>query len=197
MKIFRLRVNVEEYRWIHPVGGDSVWKTGLLDFMGDKKENWKPLQCYVGNLKQKTGNFYEFASGSLVFDKAVYEGMGDILEMGGEILPLEMEEGGQLYLLNVLECINALDKGKSEWKRTPEGQKMYLTKYAFHSNRILESSLFKIPEGNYSSVLTYSGVKDTADEFKGRYEQLGLTGLIFEELWSDDVKNMAKNMRHP
>lgn len=47
------------------------------------------------------------------------------------------------------------------------------------------SPLFKIPETCNYEVLTCEGLKDPNDEFKGRIEQLGLTGLIFEQLWSD------------
>ncbi|MDB4106783.1 hypothetical protein OAD08_00165 [bacterium] len=41
--------------------------------------------------------------------------MVDSLEMAGEILPITLETGEGLYILNVTECVNALDKEKSEY----------------------------------------------------------------------------------
>jgi hypothetical protein len=184
MKVFEILSDVEVYRWIHPVD-EGIWNTGMLDFSGDKISNWTPIQCYVDNLKKEVGNFYEFSGGALTFDKYTYETMGDIFEMAGEIFPLKMEEGEDLFVLNVLDCVNALDKERSVW-HARGGKRTRLKEYVFHKNRMRESSLFKIPENNYGAVLTYSGLKDPEDEFIGRYQSLGLTGLIFEELWSDE-----------
>ena len=194
MKVYEIGVDVEKYRWIMPVQ-DPVpeWR---WFFRCEPKPQWtSPLLCHVYDLRKEAGNFYEFATDALTFDETALEGMRDIFEMAGEILPIELEEeyvegayrpGGRLYVLNVLECVNALDKEKSEWRRGPAGEKISLKNYAFHRNRMPESSLFKVPEDNYSSVLTYVGLKDPEDEFIGRYQALGLTGLIFEELWSDE-----------
>jgi hypothetical protein len=187
MKVFEILSDVEKYRWIHPVD-DAVWDMGMMDFAGDKKSNWKPIKCYVDNLKKEVGSFYEFSGRALTFDKYAYEGMCDILEMAGEILPITMEEGDDLYVLNVLDCVNALDKEKSIWHMRG-GKRTRLKKYVFQKERVHESSLFKIPENNYGAVLTYTGLKDSDDEFIGRYQRLGLTGLIFEELWSDEDNN--------
>ena len=195
MKIYRIRVDVEKYRWI--LWTDDPVPAWQMFFQCEPKPQWTtPIRCYVDDLRQESGNFYQFASDALTFDDTALEGMRDIFEMAGEILPIELEEeyvqgayrpGGRLYALNVLECVNALDKEKSEWYLGSAGQKISLRKYAFHRNRMPESSLFKVPEDNYSSVLTYVGLKDPEDEFIGRYQALGLTGLIFEELWSDEM----------
>ena len=48
-----------------------------------------------------------------------------------------------------------------------------------------ESSIFKIPEVSKTHIFTFSGVKDEEDEFYGLYHKHKLTGLVFEEVYSD------------
>ncbi len=99
------------------------------------------------------------------------------------LLPLPFKD--KLYhVLNVTECVNVLDDHKTEWLY--ENGIGPIKKYAFHAGRLTEAPLFKIPETCRSEILTLEGIKDPEDEFKGRVERLGLKGLIFEEIWSNE-----------
>jgi hypothetical protein len=103
--------------------------------------------------------------------------------MSGELLPLP-HKAEMLHVLNATECVNALDEDTTEWiygKTT--GTRIGIRRYSFYANRLLEGPLFKIPETSATDILTIEGMKDPDDEFKGRVEQLGLTGLRFEEIW--------------
>ena len=89
-----------------------------------------------------------------------------------------------LFLLNVTECINALDSEASSWSTSPTtGRRLRLTTYIFRPDLLPESSLFKIPETSRGELLTHSGLEDPADEFVSRYERAGLTGLEFDEVF--------------
>jgi len=105
-----------------------------------------------------------------------------VLEIAGEILPLNMENGEKLYVLNVLECVNLLNSNKTIWHIYDSGEKGHILQYSFYDS-VSESSLFKIPETSKVEILTYSGIKDDTDEFYTLYKKMGFTGLIFRELY--------------
>ncbi|MGJ8678521.1 MAG: hypothetical protein ACSHX0_13485 [Akkermansiaceae bacterium] len=80
-----------------------------------------------------------------------------------------------------------LDNEKSNWYCSPrDGTKVSIDDFAFHRNRLGESSIFKIPETVRAGIYTFTGLKDPEDEFKTAYEAAGLKGLLFEEIWSDE-----------
>ena len=73
--------------------------------------------------------------------------MVDSLEMDGEILPITFETGEGLYILNVTECVKALDKEKSEYSVYWDIEKNMQAKgsvkrCAFHPDCLTGSSFF-------------------------------------------------------
>ena len=99
-------------------------------------------------------------------------------------LPFENE---QFALLNVTACVNCLDQDRTEWELGKStGKRIRIEKYAFHYDRLPESSVFKIPETRRGEILCYEGVKDPEDELKPYVESHGITGLKFTELWASD-----------
>lgn len=185
MQVFRVEEDVERFQTLVPAS-DDIWETETLIFDGKPKSSWRPPEVVVFNPLEKRGNFFYLTPGCLVFDERVLQVMDDLLEMAGQILELPCN-GETLYVLNVLECINALDPSSSEWRiDNRSGRRLTLKRYAFRNGFLSESSLFKIPETVRAEVLVYSGVKDRGDEFMGRYFDSNLAGLKFHELWRQD-----------
>ena len=63
-----------------------------------------------------------------------------------------------------------------------------IERFAFHPRRIHTfSSLFKLPELGYRDVLTFTGgyAQEKHEDFYLSYRAAGLTGLMFEEIWSE------------
>jgi hypothetical protein len=148
-----------------------------------RKKEWEELQVYIYNPKIKPKNFYSYASGILVFDEKALEICENVFEMSGEILPIQVERGPKLYLLNILECMNGLDYDSTIWDYYDDGTKGRILEYAFHKDRIEnESTIFKIPETSKTDIFCFSDVKDRSDEFYHLYHDNNLTGLIFEEI---------------
>jgi len=114
---------------------------------------------------------------ALLANSRATEVVRTFFEMAGELLPI-FYDGEEYTLLNVLECVNALDNKRTE-KTT------WITKYYFHSSRFSESSIFKIPEETVS-VLSLERDGCPECEFKACVEANGLTELIFEELWNSE-----------
>lgn len=186
MRILRVKENVTSYQTLVPVDL-GVWSSDALFFEGKAKTAWEPPEVVVLNPLKKRGNFFYLIPGALVFDEEALESLRDLLEMAGQILELPL--GNEtLYILNVLECINALDSDRSVWNIDPQSsQRLSLKQYAFRRGFVLESTLFKIPETVRGEVLVYSDLKDRGDEFMYRYLDSGLTGLEFQELWVDQT----------
>ena len=118
-------------------------------------------------------------------DRNATEKLRDILEMAGELLPIEYKNEPH-SLLNVTECMDCLDHERTEWvvgKNT--GAKIDIQRYAFRVERMPESSVFKIPN-RLADIYVAEGRFDPEDEFKARVEQNHMKGLLFEEIWCDE-----------
>ncbi len=187
MKVYEIIPDVNHYQsflFDYP-SGHRFWQSdeGVFDCT-PKGATWSP-SVYIEHPKLKRGNIFALA-GTLVLDAHATETLRTLLEMSGELLPLTYK-AEQFTVLNVIECVDALDDAKTKWvygKST--GAKIKIEQYAFHRHRLPEVPLFKIPETSKWGVLTIEGMKDPQDEFKPSIERLGLTGLTFKEIWSSE-----------
>jgi hypothetical protein len=182
MKIYRITES-DNTQWVMPrVSEDDI--LSILSFDCEQRnDELKNIRWYVFDPKTKPKNFYCGVNGALVFNQQVYDSeLLMLFEMAGEIIPLTMETGETIYALNVLECINIIDNDKTIWDIYDDGTKGRILQYSFHHG-VSESSLFKIPETSRIDVLTYSGVKDSSDEFYSLYKKSGFTGLEFKEIY--------------
>ena len=189
MTIYSVRNDVKTYRYVLPTDAETTRQEPLLFDCERLLEGWKPPEVFVCEPKLKRGNFMGVGMGGpFACDEQTryHDEMAQLLEMSGELLPLPLENN-TWYIMNVLECINALDREHSEWH--PSMQTMKIggpKKCVFHANRVPETPLFKIPETSRGEILCAENAYDPAYEFKRMYEHLGLTGLRFEKLWSDE-----------
>ncbi len=121
---------------------------------------------------------------ALIFDKEVYDSeIFTLFEIAGEILPIHLESGEILYALNILECVNMLNKKDTVYDFYESGEiSNRILKYSFYSDRIPESSIFKISDTSRSDIFTYSDVKYEGDEFFYLYNKLKFTGLVFNNM---------------
>ncbi|AXE18452.1 hypothetical protein DR864_12160 [Runella rosea] len=188
MEIYQVTTNLD-YQWVLP----QIEESELLNLMDlncyPKSKSWPNIDWYIYNPKKKKGNFFTTGSGgSFAFDEEVLNSdLFSLIEMAGEVLPIKLEDNTNLYILNVLKCINPLNQKKTKWQLYEDGSKGRILDYSFHTNRFSESSLFKIPETSKIEILTYSGIKGDEDEFKSLYEYLGFTGLEFKQIYTDSM----------
>ena len=183
MKVFKVGCDASRFQWISPDMDEDEDGEYLFFECKSKIKTWKNIDWYVLDPRMEKGNFYYGGPDCLMFDEHVYNStLFPILEMSGEILPISLEEES-LYALNILECVDALDHQCTRWNYYDDGSKRFIQEFVFHPSKIPASSLFKIPEHSSSDVLVSSGIKSPNHDFKTVYEQLGFTGLDFEELW--------------
>jgi hypothetical protein len=185
MRVYKLRLDSNNYQRFLPED-EGIWKTERLTMDCTRKlSSWMPPAVYVPNPKLKKGKFFHLCSGAFVIDKDATEKLRDILEMGGELLPIDYENE-PYSLLNVTECMDCLDHERTEWvlgKST--GAKIDIKQYVFKAVRMPESSIFKIPN-RLADIYVAEGRFDPEDEFKSRVDQNNLHGLLFEEVWRDE-----------
>lgn len=184
MKIFRVKVDPSEFQTIISVD-NSDETIGKLFFDGEWVENWQPLAFFIFNTKRKRGNFFFLGSlGAFACDEAVVNTLGYFFSNDIQLLPINLEDGTKLFIINVTACINSMDLENSTYVQPEDGRIRSITKYAFH-RRFTDSSIFKIPQTSKWETLCYSGVKSPNDEFYSAYTASGLTGLSFELLFED------------
>lgn len=189
MKVYRVRVDVNRFQYFLPEDS-SIYSTDRLRFDATPMaEDWVPPPVYIYTPTHKRGNFFDFCSyRALVLDEIAKSAMPDIIEMSGELLPLP-HKGELFHALNVTACFNVLDEERTEWIIGEKSKsRIGIKKYAFHPHRFAQIPLFKIPETCRGEILALEGMTDEEDEFKRRVERLGLTGLTFQEIWSDGVE---------
>jgi hypothetical protein len=186
MKVYRVLPDVNKFQYFM-LEDQTLELSDMMTFDGasGKADTWIAPSVCVFKPKHKPGNFLAlWGTEAIIVDETATEELRDLLEMSGELLPMPYKD--KLYhVLNVTACVNVLDHHKTEWLY--EKGRLPIKTYAFHKCRFTEAPLFKIPETCKTEILTLEGLKDADDEFKGRVERLGLKGLIFEEVWTDQT----------
>lgn len=180
MKVFRVATS-HGYQRMLPTD-ESFWERGF-EFSGEEVgARWNPLGVYVLHPKHKAGDFYRFTTGVFIVNERVRTLAATPLEMAAELLPVVCEgrSDNPYYLVNVIECIDVLDRKKSRWEDDDEA--LAIEHFAFHTNRFTESSLFRIPDTPELFALEQDG--DPENEFKALVEKHSLQGLDFQEVWS-------------
>ena len=94
---------VDEIQVVLPVNESHY---GFLQFDGhSKKNNWEPITFYTFNPLKRKANFYLLGSnpGVLVMDENACRELLLFWGLAGEILPATLEDGTNLFILNITE----------------------------------------------------------------------------------------------
>lgn len=150
------------------------------------RATWKPLRLYEDKARRKRGNFSRSWGGGFVVDSRAMAVIQPILGDNCEFLPMLPYNGEILFLMNLLTCIDALDKERTEFAidEASHTKLSRILKYSFNPDRLLNVSIFKLPKRVGFFAATGTGHAEL--EFKTLVEQEELTGLMFRELWSAD-----------
>lgn len=186
LTVYRIEVNVNRYQMILPVSEEFV-SDERFDFNGTKKLSaWESEIFYVDNPLQDECDFFSLTNSSAFActSKAV-EVFSKFWMGSAELLPILLENGKELFIVNVIDCVNALDHSKTVYDFYDDGTRSNrIIQYSFKGDRFHESSIFKVPETAQSEILTYQGIKRPEDEFYYNYLNSGLNGLTFSKIFS-------------
>ena len=179
--VYRVLTDPDVYRSIRCDDMKSIMQ---IQFDGSPiGDGWSPPPSYVPFPRKKAGDFYGCYSNDSLF--AVTKDAAALLatfwDQSCEMLPIPSDNDA-LLLCNVTLVVNCLDEKQSSHK---PGIPHWIDTYVFHSQRF-EHSLFKIPQTCMSEILCVEGLPGGDDGFKKSVDNLGLSGLRFEEIWTDN-----------
>lgn len=183
MKVFEIDFAVNDYQQLN---FESEKRGRLPDIQFDGKSlkrRWKTPNMWVYRPKLKVPDLWAISiPGAMVASPEAFSRVGEFFEMAGEVLPIAFKEK-TWNLLNVTECVDALNHAKCEWLLTDEGERVYPMKYAFYIPALPESTIFKVPEVS-PLLLTHEDKGDPETEFKAACEKHKIKGIKFTLLWS-------------
>jgi hypothetical protein len=191
MIVWEYKTDVDNYQSLCLVNEDDGWL--IIDHFKGKPfpGSWRPLPVYypgweelmAGAIEEKAlwtpsrgdlprGNFPYLAAVPVFSERAVNE-LFPLIEQSVQILPLACDEDS-LYIINVIDIVDCLDKTRSKLKRFSQGGVMRIEHHVFREEAICDKHFFKIPE---LSVPVY-----VSDTFKAVVEDKGLKGLLWKPL---------------
>lgn len=177
MEIFEPMVQ-EGYEWVNCV--DQADYEVFASFDGSPRVvGWRPIRVTRVRADEQhefnPSDFPWLGTDALVMRRAAVEGLRDILEANGEILPLATDDDVELFVLNA-RVIDALDEAHSSLMRFPGTNRiMRIKRAAFFASAIEGADLFRLPHRASSTYVS--------DRFVGRVKSAGLRGLIFNKVW--------------
>ncbi|WP_062270391.1 hypothetical protein [Endozoicomonas arenosclerae] len=126
---------------------------------------------------------------TFAFRKEIATELVDILEEAGEMLPFYVDEE-LWYCLNVTVQSNALGEENSKYKINNGIIKMHLTEYVFIESKLPSSSLFKIPDDNFTHIFCADrrdNDEHVLNNFFCAVSANEYTGLRFEEVFDSTI----------
>jgi hypothetical protein len=190
MQVFRLRADFQ-FQSFFPYDpndpqGEEIVKADIVQGRNvSKLATWAPPPIFVHKPELERGNFTKvWGFNSFAVDTHACEVLKEIFDEKYELLPFLPHEGESIYRLNVLNIVDCLDTEKTKWKLRPNGENSFqIEEYQFDPTRFNQGTLFKLPKDPVHFAVT--GLDGDKLDFKMLVEREGLTGLKFEEVWSE------------
>ncbi len=117
--------------------------------------------------------------------------MASAVPRNSEVLDAHTKDRQSYLLLNILDCSNCIDEDRSEWRSLPTRARVTITRFAFRPERLPDVSLFKA-KASPDDIFVHTGAVPPEKDFKALYEDFGLRGLRFEEVWNDEGDPIPK-----
>ncbi len=161
----------------------DAWFDILLALDGSSRAaNWKPFQ--VRRIQKSRRRPFRDSDSPyegtyvLIFRRSAVDALCELLETHGELLPLEDEDGVELYLYNP-RAIDALDQVLSRGSRDEDGRLRNAAIPVFVPARVEGVDIFKIAAPRAGTIYL-------SDRFVARWKQANLQGLDFKMAWDSD-----------
>lgn len=195
---FDVDADVERFQYFLFEDADEALK--LVSNGNPWKDHWVPPDVYSFQPRLREGDFWNLGGVGRCFavrPEAFETGVDLFLQPAGELLPLPYQ-GREFQVLNITECIDALDREQTTWYRYDDldeeefdhgPREVFkppprVEKPAFRLDR-LGWQLFKIPETAVTNIYYWERSLDGEEEqFRHFCERHGLTGLTFTEIYT-------------
>ncbi|WP_192181618.1 imm11 family protein [Mesorhizobium amorphae] len=167
---------LEDQEWILPV--DDSYFEFFFGLDGRVLDTWDPpvMQRIADDDRVYLySDFPWLGEHAPLLRKPAVDALAASLQPYGQLLPLRGEE---VWLFNVTNVIDALDKERSQIVTFEDGDILAIERYAFHADRIGNAEIFKLPM-RASSVFVN-------DVFVDRVRNAGLKTVSFKPVWTSD-----------
>lgn len=191
MKIYKISHTFRVAPSAFAVPDPDLFAREVLSKLRDLKEDAEVGPFQLADHERAGALFYKVSDHVLLFSEQVLHSEAGVeLCASGNVHPTKLlDSGEEIFFLNVTTIYNCLNAQESGF-RTLDGKaevgvdsRMGVVNHVFFPKLIGDSSIFKIPQ---SSRTLYAVSCGAGDDFYTRYHEAGLTGLTFEEVWSDE-----------
>ena len=187
MKFYEVRGDYD-YAWVNCSDVDVC---GLLNHVvhdGAEIDRSQPVVLEVGGYGRK-GDWIETdcpkrpAYGTVLLSDRAVSVFGAMVTDAGYLLDTSLAAQMRYKLFICKREIDAFDQDRSEFTRFVDGGIWKITRYELDADLLRGMDVFRLKHVR-SSVFV-------SDRFKTLVDQDGLTGFIFEEIWSSDTGGVA------
>jgi hypothetical protein len=144
---------------------------------------WKPLRVrrVRGSLREgfRASDSPYYGSEILIFRRAAIDALRDMLDAHGELLPLEDEDGVELWPFHPW-AIDALDQEKTQGSRLPDGRIELPRIHVFIPEKVKGVDIFKLPDERSGGIYL-------SERFLQRWKEAKLKGLDFYVSWDSEL----------
>ena len=173
----------EGFEWALPVDEHDFERFRELDGT-ERARTWRPVKVRLLREDEGAGPFEAsdtpwMTDSVLILRARALVALGPLLRQAGELLPLECDEV-DLWALNVLSVIDALDEDNSKLVRFSSGRIMQVDDWHF-DRASLEgaSAVFKVAQLPRGPLLFTQSLVDAVEE-------AGLRGVGYQRVWTAD-----------
>ena len=162
-----LRVNsrdFETFRWLPARSPGDPWRPVWM-FLLTTDQEWGP---------RKKADMPWYGTNVLILTWRAREVLADVLAGDAEVLPLDCDDGEDLWLVNPWRTVDALDVDRSQVRRFSDGGIMNIDRYVFQEESVAGLRCFRIPQRSTMFV---------TDDVVVAVRDAGLRGTTFRRVW--------------
>jgi hypothetical protein len=166
--------------WVQGIPPYSATRDLTIARPGRKAKGWRRFTVRVIR-EQRTGDHFHFAGGHPVLNDHAWTALEPIIGHCVEPLPINVEGGGELWLLNVLDFVPLGESAEGSYNKVAKAM-TWVRRYAFHEEDVEGKVIFRAKGFGFGDCIVSELFKQTA-------ESAGLQGMGFNELdWIRDTR---------
>lgn len=175
MKVYQLESSVDAEQTIGVVNTADIDRFDA-PYAKSLADGWQPVRMKLKNTELPLTDTPGFIPGRPFFSARAVDALRPLLVGQVEVLPVDCK-GGEFNFINVTRVIDAVDRGKTEYRRYDDGTiGPGIVRYVFRSEMLEDAVIFKIPDFKFSPVFVTT-------PFVQMVKANGLTGFALPERW--------------
>jgi hypothetical protein len=171
---------LDGFEWVLPIDDRDFEVFGEFDDGMPRGSTWRPVRVRLLHEDEGQGPFETsdlpwLGDDVLVLRSRAVDSLATALRDAGELLPLACDEA-ELWVLNPLSIVDALDESGSDIVRFSTGRVMTVDRWSFDPDRLGSAGIFKVPQLMRGPLLF-------SESFVESVAAAGLRGIEFNEVW--------------